>query len=107
MNNQNQGLRGALDCTFTSSATSAEVWLKGSTIVGIKFPSGFSGTSITFSGRVGSDTTYYPVLATAITVAASKIVPIDPLITACFDRVKVVSNASESATVVLITQPVV
>jgi hypothetical protein len=96
------------------ATTSAAVDVSQQTIVGFRFPSGFSGTSITVQESPSPAGTYQTVIDpttgadVTIAAAASKTVTIAPQALACVQYIRIVSNATEVGgdTVTIITRPV-
>lgn len=107
MNNDNQDFKKTVDLVFTASQTSADVWIKGGTVVGILFTGAIStDTTMSFTMSV-DDTTYYPVLGSTVTVAGSSYCPIDPVPMSGVSRLKGVFPAtSQTLTAKLVIQPV-
>jgi len=107
MNVNDEGFKKYLDITWTASQTSADVNLKGGTLVGILFTGAIStDTTMTFSASI-DDATYYPLLGVTVTVAGSSMCPIDPVPMACVKRIKgIFPTTNQTLTAKLIIQPV-
>lgn len=79
----------------------AAIDLKGFTVVGIQFPSAFTGTAVSFEVGPDQTGTFVPVYNSSgvisYTAAASRYLSIDPSVLMGVIHLKVVSNASEAA----------
>lgn len=96
----------------SGATTSQPIDLTGNTLCGLKMPAAFTGTALTFSFCEKIDGTYVTLYKDgadlSVSVAASKGVVLDPVDFACFNFVKIISNASEGAarSIMLFGRPV-
>jgi hypothetical protein len=101
-------------CTWTSaSATSDATHIGDAAVLALELPATFTGTTLAIHGCSTSGGTFAALQDAAatvvsITVAADKRIYLDPVITAGWPWIKLVSGASEAAgrTVNLMTRPV-
>lgn len=97
------GYQGNLITTSASIAnaatTSAAIPLAGFSLVGIQFPTTFTGTTVTFTMASAIDGTYVPVYnasgAVSITIAQARYYAIDPANFQGIQFLKIVSGSSE------------
>lgn len=103
-----------LVATWTGAGTPSDaLYIGDSAVLGIEMPATFTGTTLAIHGCSTSGGTFaalqdYAAAAYSITVAANKRIYIDPLITAGWPWIKLVSGSSESAgrTVNVMCRPV-
>lgn len=96
-----------------STTTSAAVYLGSSVVLGIEMPAAFTGTTLTLHGASASGGTYAVLrdsagTALTLTTAAGYRHYLDPIITAGWNYIKVVSGSSETAerVITLLVRPV-
>lgn len=100
--------------TWTGAGTTSDaLYLGDSTVLGIEMPGTFSGTTLAIHGCSTSGGTFAALqdkdaAAWSATVAANKRIYVDPLVTAGWPWIKLVSGSSEAAarTVALLCRPV-
>lgn len=96
----------------TSTTISDVVDLGASAVLGIEMPAAFTGTTLAIHGASTSGGTYAAITlsgaANPITVAAGGRYSLDPLLTAGWPFIKVVSGTAEVAnrSIVLLCRPV-
>jgi len=86
----------------SGGTTSGAIELEGgATLVGIRMPSAFTGTAMTFTESTSTTGTFQAVYDSAgqisLTVAASRTIMIDPARTRGLRFIKLVSGSSEGA----------
>lgn len=93
--------------TITSGTTTSEIDLKGGTLVAVILPAGLSSTQMKISASSTSGGTYANIIDglgqygtlggdLTFTIAASKILPIPPSITAGFRYIKLLPQSTET-----------
>lgn len=100
--------------TWTGAGTTSDaLHLGDSAVLGLELPATFSGTTLVIHGCSTSGGTFAALqdkdaTAYSVTVAANKRIYIDPLVTAGWPWIKLVSGSSEAAgrTVNVMTRPV-